>query len=71
MNRQVITLQRAIMGETGPVGTQPVVGVIREGFPEEMTLTLRSGLISQLGWRRGISFCLTLWHENRKEALQY
>lgn len=59
-------IAKVIVGETGPMGTQPMLGVISEGFPEEVRLTMRSGLISQVRWNRGIPFCLTVWYETRK-----
>ena len=48
MNQQAVVLPRVTVGETGHTRTQALPGVIREGFPEEVILTLRSGLVSQL-----------------------
>lgn len=42
-----------------------MVAVVREGFPEEAVLSLRFGLISQLGWRR-ILFWPALWCEEKR-----
>ena len=68
MKQQAVLLPRVIVGETGHTGTQALLGVIREGFPEAVILTLRSGLISQLRWSRRIPFCLTVWYGNRKRS---
>lgn len=43
-------------------------GVVREGFQEEVMLTLRSSLISQLGWRKGFLFVQRSGMK-RKEAI--
>lgn len=68
MNQQAVVLPRVIVGDTSHTKTQALLGVIREGFPEEVILTLRSGLISQLRWSRRIPFCLTVWYGTRKRS---